>query len=389
MKKILLGTTTLIGATGLFAGAALADGPKVTLGGVADFQVGVVNEDLDTNQRSQAFRSDTELTFRVDGKTDGGLGYGGGVDVETDTTADSDNQGTNASKTFVYLSGDNWGRFEGGSTTGVAAAMKVDASRIARATGGIDGDFRYFLDSATNAVGTHVIATPELPLDYGFDGVYTNSGTFGDEGLENANKVSYYTPRFAGFQLGVSYLVDTQRGQTVNRNDIGATAATDSLVENVFEGGISYEGKFSDVGFAAAVTGTTGDATVATTEDLQAWNAGVKFSYMGFSVAGSYGDWGDSLRVTGESAFDDNDYFTVGAAYETGPFGVSVTYLDSTYQSTATVDNEFQNISVGVDYKLAPGLTPYAEVSFIDNDVATAAADNDGTVFIAGTQLSF
>ncbi len=35
MKKILLGTTTLIGAAGLFAGAALAETPKVTIGGYA------------------------------------------------------------------------------------------------------------------------------------------------------------------------------------------------------------------------------------------------------------------------------------------------------------------------------------------------------------------
>src|SRR5687768_3871174 len=109
MKKILLGTTTLIGAAVLFAGAASADTPKVTVGGFADFQLGVVGEDLDTNKRGHAFRSDTEVTFRIDGKTDGGLGYGGGVDLEADTSDDAKSQGANASRTFVYFDG-NWGR---------------------------------------------------------------------------------------------------------------------------------------------------------------------------------------------------------------------------------------------------------------------------------------
>ncbi len=36
----------------------------------------------------------------------------------------------------------------------------------------------------------------------------------GDHTEENINKVTYYTPRFAGFQVGVSYLPDqTNRGQ--------------------------------------------------------------------------------------------------------------------------------------------------------------------------------
>ena len=116
-------------------------------------------------------------------------------------------------------------------------------------------------------------------------------------------------------------------------------------------------------------------------EDLFAWNAGALVGYSGFSVAASYGDWDDSLSI----ANADTDYWTLGAAYDFGAFGASITYLDS---EVADV-NEFDNISVGVDYKLAPGLTPYAEVSFFDQDAAGAVNDNDGTVFIIGSQLAF
>lgn len=395
MKKILLGSTTLIGAAALFAGAAFAaETPKVTVGGTADFQVGVVSEDLDNGERSQAFRSDTEITLRIDGKTDAGLQYGGGINLEADTTDDADTQGTNASKTFVYLAGANWGRVEGGSTTGVATAMKVGAESIARATGGIDGDFTYFLDGVNNG-GTTIgqfVVTPDLPLDYG-------AGVLGNESLENANKVNYFTPRFAGFQAGISYIVDTNRGQQVNRDDNGTGAPAGlgnggavSTVDNIWEGGINYEGKFSNVGVALAATGTRGNATLPTNEDLRAWNVGGKLSLQGFSVAASYGDWGDSLRAKTAAGDDDTHYWTAGAAYETGPFGASVTYLDSNYDNaTGTADSNFRNVSVGVDYKLAPGLTPYAEVSFLKFDAAPATPtnDNDATVFIAGTQLSF
>lgn len=384
MKKILLGTTTLISAAGLFAGAALAEGPKVTLGGFADFQVGVVSEDLDTNKRGHAFRSDTEVTVRVDGKTEAGLGYGGGIDLEADTSqtgsgstlsSDADNQGLNASRTFVYLDG-SWGRVEMGSEVGAQGTMKVDASNIARATGGIDGDFTYYATAAAP-----FLVTPDLALGYG-------TGNFRDESQENVNKVTYYTPRFAGFQLGVSYAVNNEdRGQLIQRSDNGA----DTTFDNIWSGGVSYEGKFDQVSLAVAATGEWGNAQAATVEDLRAWNAGAKLGYMGFSVAGSYGSLGQSGFLSATNV-EDTRYWTAGAAYETGPFGVSVTYLNSerSVVGSSTLTNDFDNISVGVDYKLAPGFTPYAEVSFFDADIGgTPTNDNEGTVFIAGTQLNF
>lgn len=373
MKKILLGTTTLIGAAGLFAGAALADTPKVTVGGFADFQVGVANDDQDANQRSQAFRSDTEISFRIDGKTDAGLGYGGGVNLEADTTEDADNQGLNASATWIYLDG-AWGRVELGSNVGAQGTMKVDASSIARATGGIDGDWYYFANSSEQ-----FHATPDLFLGYG-------TGNLGNESTENLNKVTYYTPRFAGFQLGVSYIVNNEdRGQSISRSDDDTNDA-----ENIWAGGINYDNKFGDFGVTLAATGEIGNAEDSTQEDIRAWNAGAKVAYMGFSIAGSYGDLGDSLRDKTDNA-DDTHYWTVGGAYEYGPFGASVTYLSSEYDlGTGAGHNDFDNISVGVDYKLAPGLTPYAEVSFFDQEVpGVSADDNEGTVFIAGTQLTF
>lgn len=377
MKKILLGTTTLVGAAALFAGAAFAgETPKVTIGGVSDFQVGIVGEDLDTNERSGAFRIETDLSIKFDAKTDAGLGYGGEIVLDVSNTNDADNQDDQVGKSYVYVEG-AWGRLEGGSNYGAATALKVDASTIARATGGVDGDFTYF--QAGPGAG-NFISTPDLFLDYaGFSAQ-------GSEAQEAINKLTYYTPRFAGFQAGVSYLFDTtgaDRGITVSRADNNAEA------ENVFVGGLGYDNKFGDIAVAASLTGEYGSAETAANEDLRTWAAGASVGYMGFTLAGSYGSWGDSLTAA-NSGLDDTNFWTAGLAYETGPFGVSVTYLDSTVEAAAGVDNEFNNLSFGVDYALAPGLTPYAEVSFIeyDNGVGTAN-DNDATVFIAGTSLAF
>jgi predicted porin len=61
------------------------------------------------------------------------------------------------------------------------------------------------------------------------------------------------------------------------------------------------------------------------------------------------------------------------------------------------VDNKFQDVSVGVDYKLAPGLTPFIEYTWYDIDPTGSSvagnllppAENKGNVVIIGSQLSF
>jgi|NOAtaT_6_FD_contig_121_74405_length_1235_multi_3_in_0_out_0_1 predicted porin len=386
MKKILLGTTGLIGAA-LLATAANAETPKVTLGGFADFQAGYTSDDFDNSTRAVGFRNDNTVTVRVDGKTNGGLGYGAVIDLEADATNDADSQGINASRTFTYLGG-NWGRFEMGSVESSAATMRVDASTLAVATGGINGAWTYFINpfsSSSTTNGANFISTSKLVSEHG------KTTEFGDESTYNATKINYYTPKFSGFQAGVSYTPSLQgRGQSLGRTDESATP--DALDQgNVFNGALSYDNTFNEIRVALAATGEiakANDATVVANEreDIRAWNVGALAGFQGFSVAGSYGNWGDSGQL--KTANGDAEYWTVGGGYEAGPIGLSVTYLDSAYETSA-VDSDFSNIVVGADYKLAPGLTPYAEVSFYDADSAGTTYDNKGTTFLLGTQVAF
>jgi outer membrane protein OmpU len=148
-----------------------------------------------------------------------------------------------------------------------------------------------------------------------------------------------------------------------------------------------YEGTFSGVKVAAAGTYEMADAETSAREDTRAWNLGALLGYQGFSLAGSYGDWSDSNQATGSNL--DSNYWTLGAGYTTGPIGLSATYLDSTRDATATTSNDFSNLVLGAEYKLAAGLTPYAEVSFYDFDSGANTYDNQGTTVILGTQVAF
>jgi predicted porin len=379
MNKLLLGTSALVGAIA-FAGAAMADAPKVTLGGFVNFQAGYVSEDspYDANKQDVKFRNDTEIHVRVDGKSDNGLGYGAVIELEADQTQDRASQDSNADKTFVYLEG-GWGRFELGGNVGVTKTMKVDAATFARATGGIDGDWWLF---AGGPAGNGYIISPDLVADHG---TLTSGSYIGrDKTGEDANKITYYSPRFSGFQVGFSYtpdLGDTGQNATALSNVSG--------VEDIISGGINYNNQFGDIGLTAALTGEWGDSKLAAQEDLRAWNVGGALTWSGFTFGASYGSWGDSLQASGASN-DDSDYWTLGLAYDFGPFGASATYLSSQVEQAGGTDNEFQNIALGLDYMLAPGLVPYVEVNFFEfDDAAGAGVDNEGTTVLVGTQLTF
>lgn len=405
MKKILLGTSALIGAATLLAGAAYADDPKVTIGGFSTFEAawsksnninGTKAGATDSKQRNVAFRNDNEIHFNIAGKSDAGLGYGAEIDLQADingsgaSSQGSSNSGMVARRTYGWLQGDQWGHFEYGSNDGAARNLKVDASNIARATGGIDGDWYLFADTnsaftsstfagAGTVSGAKFITVPRLPIEHG------PASGFASDVWGNDTKVTYYTPRFSGFQLGVSYAPDlVDRGQMTSRS-LESTADA----SNVWSGGLNYENQFDQVGVAAAATGEGAKATEgsAANNNVKAWNAGAKLSYMGWSAAGSYGSWYNSLAASGTKA----NYWTGGVAYETGPVGASVTYMGSQTKPTGFND-KFQDVSVGVDYKLAPGLTPFVEYTWYDiNPTGTGnlGTENKGNVVIVGSQLSF
>lgn len=396
MKKLLLTTAAV-----LAAGVANAQSPTITVGGNADFQVGVTGQDqayeTDVFSRDYHTRNDTELFFNIDGKTDGGLKYGAYIELEADAGGPDNNlnggdpRAGAAERTFIYLAKDGWGKVEFGATGDAGDRLRVDASRfnsntLASATGGIGGDFRYFAN-----LGSNQYILPGLPTAAGFNGsAGFNGNAFStpfNEFFATANKVSYYSPRIAGFQLGASFTPDIREKGTAT----GFSGENDAAVENVINAGLNYEQAYDIDGtpltIAASLTGEIGSAEVATRDDLQAYAFGLSAGYMGFTLGGSYGllDEMNALSATNT----EGSYWTAGAAYEFGPFSTSVTYLASEVDSS-TIDSEFTNLSVGADYALAPGLMPYVEVSFFEaDDNNSLTEDNDGTVVIVGTQLTF
>ncbi len=405
MKKVLLATTAL---GMLISASAFAEGPTVTIGGTSNGQVGWgFNKSEyragDTTYSTNAHtRHDTKIDFKIDGKGDNGLNYGALVELQADTSGSDSydsSTGANANRSFIFVDS-GVGRVELGSNNGSADSLRVDASTFARATGGIGGDWWRYAN-LTGLDTAYVL--PGLPSAVFPSDILAPSGAVGAtsnyKDRATANKISYYTPRIEGFQAGVSYTPDqaekgTQASWASPQNVTGNPAA----FTNVWDGGLNYQNEFNGVGIKASATGETGtqkdniNNSRTSRDDLRAYALGLSASYAGATLGGSYGN--ASQFGQAKVANSDATYWNLGAAYETGPVGLSLGYFNSEVkhadQSAGSPKNSLKDWSFGTDYKLAPGLVPYAEVTWFDtNDHDASTTDNSGTVLLVGTQVNF
>lgn len=389
--------------------SALADTPVITLGGYADFQIGgpvqrkaYSADDAGVHGRDVHSRTDTEVSIKADGKTENGLGYGAFIDLEADTSANDSRDSSNGGHTKrTYIYGETaFGRVELGANGDAANALRVDASTFARATGGIGGDWYHYVDldnsPSSNTMSRVFYVLPGLPTAVMPEEVTASTATF--ETRENANKISYYSPRIQGVQVGVSFTPDQdEQGSATgfaSRNSATLSALQAPGFENVWNGGINYQNEFQGTTIEASLTGDFGNGKhlqdgAAAKDDLKAYALGLSLSNSGFTVGGSWANLDEFGRTASYNS--DGRYWTVGAAYENGPFGASVGYLDSKIDSSvAAGKSAFNNLSFGTDYQLAPGLVPYLELSFFDtNDKDSSTKDNEGSVLILGTEVSF
>ncbi len=418
--------------------------PVITLGGSLDTQFGYVSQKYPFNSINinssdpllpEVFEkidkygivNDTKIDIDIYGHTNC-FKYGGFIRLNADTSTSKEGENSVAHQTMMYVES-NLGRLEAGSYTGSYDAMKVNGASLARATGGIDGDWRYWANTAVDgplniATGHGInllIFSPSLPT--AFDKSYE----------ANASKISYYTPIFNGFEAGITYIPDTeQHGTVTNLRPLLSSATTNLALynqtrsfRNVFQGGFSYQGKFDKVCFKLSALGEVGDAKrllspggAVIRHDLQAYEIGAKASYMGFGLAGSYGDWGKSgipktLMIVAPTTFvpfpgaKSGSYWTAGVNYVHHCYGLSFGYLgsenggfiDSTVgiggPKLSPVKGKTRLYSFGFDYKVAPGFMPYAEITWFDLkngaifDTGSLGPKNKGTVFLAGSKLEF
>ena len=423
---------------------------SLQIGGSVDGQVGFINQDFDglngtatgEKRRKEAIVHDTTLTFEAFSHIEslGGLNVGGKIVLEADTSnskyhmpkvsfgelnnfhydsysvSDSTvNVNRNAREVMLSLGGD-FGSFEIGNTYGATKKMQIDAGTVAAGNGGVHGDAHLWVNLGP-LFGN--MSTPDFYTNrmafYHLDDVFlpvNNANAFSTE-LATAAKVSYYTPNLNGFQAGLTFIPDTDVFGTVsNISAIGRDSTKNGFAfENVFEGGFMYDGNINDFGFQFSLLGQTGKAKSVTgdlfvadrlstgttkVEDLKAYEVGFATEFMGVGIAASYGHHNGLLSTMGA-----NKYYTVGAGYEMGAWGLSVNYMESRQNSDSFTNAlnvatrkkaEFNNLVFDVAYD-CQGFMPYVSVSSFEAIKPLRGSDarvkDNGTVILAGMRFNF
>jgi outer membrane protein OmpU len=364
MKKTLLSSSAIAGAallaapvaTPAFAGTAeVGDNFTVTISGGYRFSVLVYDQDVrDGRGRGYRFSSDeAEIIFSAGGVADNGLEYGFEIELQAQT-----DDGANADETWAYLRG-NWGEINLGDQDDAADRMAIGGEDAMPGRGGYDG-----------AIGDVFV--------FGGEAAHVaQDTTFTDD----ATKITYFTPRFFGFQAGVSWTPDTSHNGGAAPNDV------DTSFENSVSGGINFAEDFNGFGVILAATGAFSDSAEADGVDTgEAWVAqfGGLFSYAGFQLGAAYGIADN--RVPGVT--DDSWWADVGLNYSTGPWKIGGGFFYSETDLVAGGTAEVEIWSIGANYQVAPGMALATDVNFVDADNVNAP-DNEGTVFVFSTIFSF
>jgi len=389
MKKTLLATTAIVGATLLAAPANAGtvgsrDSYAVTLGGVFWFSAYVKDEDVSAaNGRGYGFTvSESEVHVGASATADNGIKYG--VNVELNAGAAD---GTAADEAWAFLASDAWGRVELGDQDDATNRMQLGAWNAVKGAGGPFGGLGD-LNTVFGGVGGNgdgFLARADWQ-------VFTTS---------DATKATYISPRFSGFQIGASWTPDS--GAASGGSAVANSDANGSF-ENTLGLSANYVGNFDDVRVGVSVgwehgTDENGATNAAEIEDLDIWGIGGNVSFAGFTVGAHYRDFGDTLLTGVQTAAgaDAGDQWSVGVGYQAGPWGVSAWYLTGEMDNTnaAARTTELTRYGLGAGYAVAPGWALRAELTFLDHENARTAVgvggttDNDGKGFLLVNRFVF
>ncbi|MBE9556630.1 MAG: porin [Proteobacteria bacterium] len=329
---------------------------------------------------------EAELQLNVSGAADNGLNYGFKIELNANTTDNA-----MADEVRLQLSG-GWGTLQLGDEDGAEDVMNYGGENLMGATGGFDGDYDDVLFRNFETYnGVEQMAAPSYPTIVG--------------DTSDATKVSYFSPRFSGFQVGASLTPTPQSGDGFK---------SDKAWENHIGIGANYDNTFGDLRIRASAvysgaSSTTSPNTDFLLNDISAWSVGGIVNWGAFGLGANYTDNGDSgmWDLSNEGRTSESSYWNVAASFETGPLYFSAGYMSSVrdYSGTdpyyvAAPDSTFENIALTVDYTMAPGLGIYAEVDLISDEFIGGGAvcednwggincSNDATILIMGANVSF
>jgi hypothetical protein len=374
MKKILLGSTAIV-AAGMIASVPSANAAskmKLSVGGYMEQWVGFTSGDDGAGQDYSGFStvSDGEIHFKGKTKLDNGITVGVNVQLEAQQGGDQiDEQYMTVSGAFgqIIIGDEN------------SAMYKMHYAPSDYGIGTNSGDVTSWNKPVSDAEGDSIAMGGHYRAPFGATYIEPDA-------INDAAKISYFTPRVSGFQLGLSYAPDAAQ-------DNNGLPNRDAVNSDYVMVGANFVQKMG--GLSVAISGgygTVTDAAEGGTEP-EATSFGIKLGMGGVSAGVSYANFSDSGNADAEG-------INAGVAYSSGPMGVSVNYYhgekDGNNGSALTLDGQAERdvIHLSAKYAMGPGVTlagtlGHAVYTSDDADLHNSVDDSESTYVVMGLKVGF
>lgn len=360
MKKQLLASTMLVAAGALASGVAQAKF-DVTVNGYQEGIVGIqLQSDTDLGYETSTLDVDYdgEIHFNARTELDNGIAIRAHVELENGHGTGSDR----IDEEYIIVRG-NFGQITIGAEDNAGHLMTIGYSG-SWATGvgqNLSFDIGDFINRGS---GTEEI-------------LWDNRLVAGDN---DSTKITYYSPRMGGFQIGASYI------PTFNQDTNSATGPGSNADTEQHDGialGANFQRKFGNfglgvgVGYIQAAGAQNGAAP--DDEDTEAYNVGARFDFGPARIAVGYKVIDNSPGGSAQTGTN----IDLGGRLTFGPNRFSLTYI----MGENDIDEEVNRYMLSYARTLGPGVSLTA--NYMWNESETATTSIDGSAISTSIKLRF
>jgi predicted porin len=388
MRRVLLGSTALLGAGVASAiasqPASAADGIKLGVGGYFRTAYMVVFDDDSEgepgNERNtDGVFSDAEIHFTGSTVLDNGLEVGARVELEGE-----DDDSDQIDEAWIYFAG-GFGEVRIGSLDDALGNLCV------------------FAPGGTNNFSAF------SPNQWGANTLTTNSICFGVDDVGDSQKIVYFSPVFAGFQIGLSYVPSSDKEK--HGDGVGAHTGMPTNVDDTSRHNVSLYGVYNyeaenwwlQLGGGGSWEGNVEKANGGPNRDeSEFYQTGILVGIGDFQVGASFNYFNDddlfAATLENGDVVADRWVLGIGASYtmDVWIFGIGYSINDADIENEGGDDSDFtlQRTALTANYNLGPGIDLDGEIAYTWQDVSGPdfedSADNYDAIEIGiGTSITF
>jgi hypothetical protein len=372
MKKVLLGTSALLGAGLVASPAFAADGIKLGLGGF--FQTAILYNvddqkqgDAGHNRYDNGVFSDAEIYFTGKTTLDNGITVGTRVELEGEQSGDQ------IDAAFVYFSG-GFGEVRIGSQNSALGSACITPVGGTPNFGAISQD----------QIANNIFAAGLVSSNFACNSFVGKS-----------QKIVYVTPNFGGFQLNLSWTPNgAHESGGVTGFHSGMPASSDNEPRNVVDAYLNYSHDFD--GWSVS-WGGGGQWQISTGgqgngKKFQNYQTGLNLTFGSFAIGGSFSYIVDGLQTAGQAQNGDAWDAAAGMSYNVDAWTVGLQYAHTHADDKAAGAGDLSANTVALTgkYDMGPGIALDGTLQYTWGDPGGDIHDNYKSFAVGlGTAFTF